>query len=272
MARVSFIALVRSSLQLVLGFSDPKIAAPLMTYGLSPAVIDQGWELIYAFTRMRGRVMPQAEPNLIREIDALENHWFPIARHVLGNRFPEMGSLLFDGLRQTSGREVILSADLFVTRIQKMGEGEEPYGEVGVAARKALAERGLTDAILGSFRDLIERVGILQELPPPPVDAHERAEAIAALEAWYREWSGIARVVITNRAHLRTLGLRTTRRTAASSVVEEAPEQVATPVATPVAAPPSPSPAADASPEPGPGVRATYAPWFAEGGPPASAE
>jgi hypothetical protein len=170
---------------------------------------------------------------MVKDLDGLENHWFPIARHVLNNRFSEMGDLLFDGLRQTSGREVVLSADLFVTRIQKMGEGEEPYGEVGVAARQALAERGLTDGLLGKFRDLIDRIGTLGEFDVSTVDEVQRAEAIAMLEAWYREWSGIARVVITNRTHLRTLGLRTTRRAAAPQPTpEEAPEEAAPPVVT----------------------------------------
>jgi hypothetical protein len=250
MARSTFITLARSALQLIMGLSDPKIARPLAPHGLTEGTLEDGWARLRAVTRARRAPATSSERSrLVKEIDTMENHWFPIVRYVLHARFPGSARALFDGLRQSSGRDVILSADLFVVRLEEMAAGAEPFGAEGPAARQALADRGLTDDVLDTLRALLARVASLGDVEESAPDAATRARAVASLEAWYREWAGIARVVVTNRAHLRMLGLRNGRR-AATPIQDEPGAQAVAPIEAPEPRAALPAQAGDAAAQP----------------------
>jgi hypothetical protein len=97
------------------------------------------------------------------------------------------------------------------------------------------------------------------------------------LWAWYREWAGLARVALTNRSHLRILGLTPKRRGATEEVDEFADtvEMPAVPAPAaqagafhgapqlPAPAPVATSPAPAASPQPVTAVACTPVPEYA---------
>jgi hypothetical protein len=164
---------------------------------------------------------------------------------------------------------------------QPMSAGERQAADkVTVKGRmREMADRGLTDEVLDTLRALLDRVASLGDVEEAGPDAATRARAVASLEAWYREWAGIARVVVTNRAHLRILGLRNGRR-AATPVQDEPDAQAVAPIEAPEPRAALPAQSGDAPPQPSAqlppasaiAVEEEYAPWFGEANPPGSAE
>jgi hypothetical protein len=197
-----------------MGLGDPVVAEPLERHGFNAEVMEEGWRHLRALTHPH-RGKSSSAGTLIEQIDRAENLWFPVARIALRDRYPEIHEALFDGLRQTSGREVIISADIFLSRLDAMAAGEEPFGSQGPEAHSLLEARGLTEAVTRDLRALVEMAQGIREIPPALATAEAQKLASQRLAVWYREWSGIARAVITNRQHLRMLGLH--RRRPASS-------------------------------------------------------
>jgi hypothetical protein len=220
MSKSSYGQKARKALQLLMGFRDPNISDALEPFGMTEAVLQDGWNRLQKVTHLPRSTAPLLDPGLVLQIDTLENRWFPATRHVLQNRYAAIGSLLFDGVSQTSGREVVLSADLFTTRMEQMAAGEPPFDVDGPAAREALRERGLTGEVLAEMRGLVDRVQTFKRRAVRVPEPHERQAAVDHLWAWYREWAGLARVALTNRSHLRILGLAPKRRGAIEEVDE----------------------------------------------------
>jgi hypothetical protein len=277
MSKSSYGQKARKALQLLMGFRDPNISDALEPFGMTEAVLQDGWNRLQKVTHLPRSTAPLLDPGLVLQIDTLENRWFPATRHVLQNRYAAIGSLLFDGVSQTSGREVVLSADLFTTRMEQMAAGEPPFDVDGPAAREALRERGLTGEVLAEMRGLVDRVQTFKRRAVRVPEPHERQAAVDHLWAWYREWAGLARVALTNRSHLRILGLAPKRRGATEEVDEFADtvEMPAVPALVaqagafhgapqlPAPAPVATSPARAPSPQPATALACTPAPEYA---------
>jgi hypothetical protein len=212
MARLTSGQKIHAAVQLLIALPDPGIHAALAPHGLTEAVLDDGWGRLRMVTHLPRPVGLSTNPDIVKRVDALENRWFPMARYSLQFRYPDMARKLFDGLSQVSGAAALVSADLFVSRIEQMAAGVEPFGEQGPEARAALRERGLTDEVLGEIRSLLAEVRTFPAGTVRMPDSEGRKAALDALWAWYREWAGVARIAVKNRTHLRMLGLRRSRR------------------------------------------------------------
>src|SRR5690606_6857744 len=135
---------------------------------------------------------------------------------VLRTNFPDVHAVVFRNLTQTEGVEVVASVSTLLSRLDLVVQPapDGGMGERGQAAVRRLVERGVSESVTNSARDLLGRVGTSPEpdlLEPESPDSAQEAEE--ALWNWYLEWSGIARIAIRNRRLLRALGfLRTVRR------------------------------------------------------------
>jgi hypothetical protein len=198
------------------------VANALSAYGFSQADWDEGWRLMQAASgKWLVKQTPKvADPSAVEELDAWENRWFPVAQATLRRRHPELHDTLFLNLSQTSGVEVAISVSTFLRRLGQLAE----QGSEGEAALKILAERGLTEAVMGEGGALLRKFGTVGFSEPDPkapeLERAEREQAEQTLWAWYLEWSTIARNVIHNRNLLRTLGFMRTP----SGRVEESDE------------------------------------------------
>jgi hypothetical protein len=260
MSRITYGQKVHTALSLLMGLRDPGISAALPPHGLTEAVLQDGWDRLRTVTHLPRPVELSASPDIVKQLDGLENRWFPMARYTLQFRYPELGRSLFDGLSQASGAAVLISADLFVSRVEQLAAGEEPFGEQGPEAREALRERGLTDEVLGQMRSLVAKAQTFKAPAVRMPDPTERQAAVDHLWAWYREWAGVARIALKNRTHLRMLGLRKPRR--AASAVDAEFEVVALPDAAETPALPegaAPTEAASGSPTAGSECAPVYA-------------
>lgn len=198
-------------LQLLLGVRQRRVAAALKQHGFGEANLAEGWGYLQALTKNRlGVTIAAADPQMLIELDAWENRWFPIASASLASNYPEAHAFLFKNLSQTEGPEVIVSVGTFVERVSLLGntKAEGGLGPTGKDARKRLEQRGLTTDVIAQAQSLLDRAGSIE--PTDEDRAIASAEHDEKLERdlwnWYLEWSQIARVVVKDRRLLRQLG------------------------------------------------------------------
>jgi hypothetical protein len=168
------------------------------------------------------------------ELDGWENRWFPIADVVLATNVPEAHAMVFKNLAQTDGREVIVSVGTFLERLEALPKSREEggLGTAGRNARDLLTKRGLDHNAVAEARALLDKVG---KIEPNDVDTSgvpsEREEMLERdLWNWYLEWSGIARIAISDRRLLCTLGFL--RSSGGSADEPEAPDEPDEPAGT----------------------------------------
>ena len=220
-------------LQFLRGVSQPRVANALAVFGFTQADWDEGWQLLRQATgKWLVRERPKRpDPNVVEQLDAWENRWFPITQTTLQHRYPELAEQVFLNLSQTSGLEVAISVSTFVERIRGLAK----RGGEHKAAREILAQRGLDEREIQRAEGLLEKFGTVRFDDPNTVNLEQelaaREEAEAQLWNWYLEWSTIARNVIHNRNLLRAMGfLRTTSSSEDEELDEaavDAPESLA---------------------------------------------
>lgn len=192
----------------------PRIFVQLAQRGYTADDLAEGWRLFTSaaganlrFEESESALLPgDPATALLAELDALENTWFPVAKATLERRYPDLAAAVFDNLSQTEGYEVMVSVGTFLDRLDAIAA--DPQGAEALAL---LARRGLTPEARAEARALIGRIQAAAEPSLPVIDPTSREEqdaAVAAAWAWYREWSQIARTVVTRNDMLVRLGLR----------------------------------------------------------------
>ena len=221
MARLTIGQKAERVLKLLYGLRNPRVALLLAAYGFTKEDLDTGWSRLQALTKNRLDVhTPTTDPKLYEELDAWENHWFPIASASLQYRHPKVHAWLFLNLSQTEGLEVVVSVAKFLERLAQLPK--EKGLENAAEAAQLLQKRGLTGAVVGQAEQLLTRlqqVGTIK--PPEPPSPEEQQAAEDALWAWYIEWSQIARTVVKDRRLLRELGFLRTRTRTVEEIEEE---------------------------------------------------
>lgn len=191
----------------MLGLRNPRSLALLASRGFGQSDLDEGWKLLRNLAKVSFDAPPpkKADPKLIVELDEWENTWFPVADATLSRRFPAVHADVFRNLSQTEGPAVVVSVGTFVERLTGLRDGA---GERQQAA-ELLAARGLDEGTLAKASALLVKLGKPETHESPPDLEAQREGAAAAEEelwSWYREWSQLARGVITDRRLLRELG------------------------------------------------------------------
>lgn len=213
MARLTIGQKAERVLKLLMGLRSPRVAAALATHGFTEDDLKEGWQKLAALTRQRLNVKVAVDdPRMIEELDAFENKWFPIARVSLERHYPELAAELFLNLPQTEGVEVAVSVRTFLERLEQLHEGAGPFGPTGPEAHGLLQRRGLTTERIAQAQQMLERLGTFHEEPQPDPTPEEQTVAEQDLWSWYLEWGGIARVALSDRRLLKSLGFLQTRR------------------------------------------------------------
>lgn len=208
----------RRVLDFLLGARHWKVQRALGGHGWSEGDLVEGWTRLQRLTTDRLDYQSSlVDPRLLGALDRWENRWFPVIEVVLRTHHPKAHEVVFRNLRQTDGAEVVVSVSTLLGRLDAIArpEAEGGLGEEGVAARAMLEKRGVTAAVLTEARDMLAQIGSLAEPPtqPEPESTEAAKAAEDSLWSWYLEWSAIARVAISDRRLLRSLGfLRRVRR------------------------------------------------------------
>ena len=191
-------------LQFTMGLRNKGVAATLSAHGFTDEELADGWQKLSALTtgRLSTAVPTTLDPDALIALDTWENKWFPIAKASLGARFPAVHDAVFLNLAQTDGPGVIISVGTFIARLEAQRETA-----TGKAALKLLAKRGISDAVIDQAKELVTKLSTVDTTPDSAgVSPEEDARREAAMWSWYREWSKIARTVISDRRMLRALG------------------------------------------------------------------
>jgi hypothetical protein len=177
--------------------------------GMRDADAQQGWSLLKAMGAARlDDTPPPPKRTTTRDVHDWQTRWFPIVEATLRARFPDEATPFFNNLSPMSGPEVMLSAQLFIDRLDELADAASNFGPDGLRARAVLAERGFTPAVLDRGKALLDEVRHPEIGPSPVVDFDAIARDEAALWRWYTEWSAIARASIKEHALLRRMGFR----------------------------------------------------------------
>ncbi len=217
----------------LMGLRNRRVAMILAAHGFGEADLKEGWRRMAALTegRLDGALPPaDADPTLLANLDAWENKWFPILNASLSARFPAAHRNLFRNLAQTEGPEVVVSVKTLLNRLDALGKTGEDR-----EVRDLCERRGLNKKVMDEARQLLEKLATIDETPEPKAAITPEQDALldAQLWSWYREWSAIARAVITDRRALRALGFLTERGTPVSEEEEDEEEDEADEAATP---------------------------------------
>jgi hypothetical protein len=201
-------------IRFLMGLRDAGVAHALKGRGFTEDDRRQGYRLLEAQTEGSLDAPAPAPSNrteLLARLDAWENEWYPIAFASLRSRFPAVHEHVFRNLGQTSGLELVIYVDRFVSRLDQL----EASGVDGATdALALLAQRGLTAAVIADGRARLD--ALVGPLPAPEPESaptpEELARRDAALWDYYLEWSAIARVAIKEPRLLRKLGFGTRGR------------------------------------------------------------
>lgn len=205
MAKLSTADKAHRVLTFLQGLSNPKAILALKSAGFSEADLDEGWNLLRELRPVDFEPLPEREaPRTLEELDAWENHWFPVAKATLAHRFPSIHDELFRNIHQTMGLDVLNSVGVFLERLAGLEHRKDTEAK---AARALLTKRGLNRRFVDQALALLAQIQRIPEALPEPRDTKEALKAReAALWAWYLEWSAIARVKLNDKNALRALG------------------------------------------------------------------
>lgn len=198
-------------LELLIGLGHPRVREALASHGFTDADLDEGWRRLRGLSDVTSLLAPELpSARLLAELDAWENHWFPLVEVVLRTRHPRARDVVFHNLRQTTGAQVVVSVSTLLDRLDALPRPELDggLGEEGNRARAILRARGLTDQVVADARDLLAQVGAPPERDTSVAAPGTRDAAEQHLWRWYIEWSSIARIAIQDRRPLSSLGLR----------------------------------------------------------------
>ena len=222
----------------------------MVAAGYGDADQAEGWRLVLAATGY-AQTTPVVSDDVaarqaIVELDAWDEPGYQRIHAALERLHPEQDAFVFNGLEAGHGPSAVLGVARMLDRLDQLEQGSE----ADQAAIATLTKRGITPALRQQLRQLVTTAQAATALDPADPGASDAAQqqALAALYAWYRDWSATARAVIKRRDLLILMGLakRHTNKndTPATDGVSPAPTNAApvTPVpttATPAASEPS---------------------------------
>jgi hypothetical protein len=198
---------------------NPVVRGALLARGLTDEELAIGWRL---YTDMHGfgvqgearaATHETAAAQAINEIDAWDAPAFSATHAVLDARFPEAAAFLFENLEASTGVAAVSGVERFLDRVDALrgGNAASVNADVGRAAAALLATRRIVDEQRAAeLRALINtaRLGARpEEMVPAPEMDPRRLEVARAFITWLNEWREIARVAVSRRDYLISLGL-----------------------------------------------------------------
>ncbi len=213
MAKLKYGPRLRRIVGFLLAVREPQVAKHLRRSGFTEVELREGAQLLAAALNGRLDETPSKESkvSLRKELKRFAREWLSVVRHALERHYPEVADRLLAGLTWTEGADTANLVTILLQRLEEMDDATGVYGEAGPRARAVLAARGLTAEVVAEITSTLHTLGEfngtedeLESAQPDPRAELRKAEEAAW--AWYREWSGIARAVITDKGALYKLG------------------------------------------------------------------
>jgi hypothetical protein len=153
--------------------------------------------------------------NATAELDEWDEVNFARYSATLRRHHPDAASYVFHNLAASTGSAAVHGVATFLARIEALEKGTDKAREStkkdDKKAVELLVNRGLTKKERARLESLVH-VALGPTAPLPNTTEVEtrraaRRTALAALKAWFDEWSAAARAVVKKRGYLIRLGL-----------------------------------------------------------------
>jgi hypothetical protein len=221
------------TLELLRGVSkDPTIRATLEGVGYTESAHALGWKLVldasgYDATGAAPPVVDERARQAIAALDAWDEGAFRRIAAALKRFHPEQAAFLFEGIAPSTDVGAVVSSGKLLERLDALEAGSARPASCAAdrAAIALLATRGFDAAERSRVKELVRVAQTAKptsaSAPPSTSDATYE-QKLAALRAWYEDWSETARAVVQRRDQRRLLGLARWRRAADEVAGEEA--------------------------------------------------
>jgi hypothetical protein len=192
-----------------------EIRQALEAAGYTSAEHALGWKLVLEVSGYNTPITSPSDDARVRsaiaELDGWDEGGFRRIRVALERLHPEQAKVVFEGLEPSSGAEAVVGVSRLLDRLNAL---EASANEADRAAIATLAGRGIGKDERARLLELVHVAQVGTSGDPLPVSPGEqqRAETLAALHAWYVDWSETARTVIRRRDFLVMLGVAKRRR------------------------------------------------------------
>ena len=207
----------------------------MVAAGYGDADQAEGWRLVLAATGY-AHTTPVVSDDVaarqaIVELDAWDEPGYQRIHAALERLHPEQDAFVFAGLESGHGPSAVLGVARMLDRLDQLEQGSE----ADQAAIATLTKRGITPALRQQLRQLVTTAQAATALDPTDPGANDAAQqqALAALYAWYRDWSATARAVIKRRDLLILMGLAKRHANQDAPPVATSTAPTSTPAATP---------------------------------------
>ncbi|WP_437283481.1 hypothetical protein WME90_23770 [Sorangium sp. So ce375] len=189
-------------------------------------------EHLFAEAPSSGGVEGAERMQLLREIDAFENTWFPRTRAIIRRVVPRerrdgFEAAFFKHLEpHPLGSSASMSVGTYLRRLEGLARNSDGDAK---KVHKTLAARGLSEAKVQQVRDLLAKLDAGAHAQPPRVPVAELArarreqrEALEGLRDWFNDWATTLRQVFPVKAQIQ-LGVTAVKCSAAASgeVIDE---------------------------------------------------
>ena len=157
----------------IVGMRQPAAAAAMKRAGFTDEDLVQGLMLMAGITQGRLSNSAAVDPDIVAQVEASENRWYPVIEAVLKSNFPDAHEAVFRNLPQTIGAEVIISVGMLLDRIAAQPD----------EVRALLAKRMVTSDMLADARAMVDTIRALPNTDHV-VQAEQDEKAVHALWAW----------------------------------------------------------------------------------------
>lgn len=195
----------------------PELFRAMSREGYSRAHHVEGWQRVLAASGYtppdvgeESQTVP-ASFEAMRELDQQDGPLLTRLDALLTYDHPAQASFILHELNAGSEVEAVLNVKAVLDRLDLLASSpdREATREADHAALETLAGFGMGDAWREQTRALVERAQATPEDAAllPVIDEEELRARKFAVYRWIRRWSKLARIAITNRNHLISLGL-----------------------------------------------------------------
>lgn len=176
----------------------------------------------------------------LKKVDDWDEGNFAVASASLQFAFPAQHAFVFAGdLKPGKGADAVVAVGTFLERLRQLRESPEREATrvQDHAALARLAERGITEPICRELSAAVSTIEHGTTLRTERSNDSDQERRLMALYELWKEWSTIARAVLTRRSHLIAVGLleRKPRKVAPRNDKNKPAESPAPVVTKPVA-------------------------------------
>ncbi|MBU54682.1 MAG: hypothetical protein CL920_38795 [Deltaproteobacteria bacterium] len=197
----------------------PTLLAQLREAGYREEEHQEAWKLLgalAAYPTEQKIAQQEDRDEFLARLQEWNKKKLVLAKTTLKRRYPILYNFLFESMESKGKFAHVIETRMFLARIQTLEKDPSSNTEDSKAGLKLLYDRKIISK--DSLKEVQGWIDIVETFPESPTQrsesdtTQERTRILFELDAWMEEWSQTAKIVVTNRNHLISLGLATRRK------------------------------------------------------------